>query len=251
MKKLILKSLLSILGAGILLLTAFFCIFANLTFGVVFTGLLGLSFLLWGIFYEKVAEYTHDGLGKFLKIIVIIFIVFETCLVSFLAIYGQIDNVDYNEDVVMVLGAGVKGNRPSAPLELRLLKAIDYHKKNPDAYLVVTGGMGNGERLNEADVMKNYLMENGIDGNKILKETESTSTKENMQFSKKVIDTYLSGDYSVVVITNDFHMYRSMFLAKKYGFEEVHRMHTGLNWYNILPCYLRESLAIFKSLIFD
>ncbi len=249
MNNLFIRILLLIIGAGLLILTLFLFIFANITIGIVATGVLGAMLLLWANFYDKVNKFFKTKSGKILKLFLITIIICEFALTSFVAIYGQNDTVTYNEDVVIVLGSGVKGNQPGAPLKLRLDKALIYHEKNPDAYIVVTGGMGNGERLSEAEVMKNYLVINGADEDKILMETESTSTRENMRFSKTILDEVLKGDYSINVITNDFHMYRSLYLAKDEGFKQVHSMHTGLKWYNILPCYIRESLAILKTWI--
>ena len=115
--------------------------------------------------------------------------------------------------------------------------------------IVVTGGQGFQETVTEAYAMEKYLLENGVDKNKILKEEKATSTSENMQFSKKILDNHYKDDYSVVVITNNFHIFRSVTLAERTGFQRVAHMHAGLQWYNLMPCFLRESLAVIKLLI--
>ena len=67
-----------------------------------------------------------------------------------------------------------------------------------------------------------------------------------MRFTKEILDNTLDGGYSVTVITNNFHIYRSVCIAKNEGFTDVTHMHAGLEWYNLMPCYLRETLAVLK-----
>ena len=69
-----------------------------------------------------------------------------------------------------------------------------------------------------------------------------------MTFSKKILDEILENEYSVVVITNNFHILRATSVAKNAGFFDVTHIHAELQWYNLLPCFLRESLAVLKML---
>lgn len=225
---------------------------SNFNLGVILTVAAGLVFLLWGILYKKINEVTKNGALKWIKRIVISLVCVEIALVSFIAVYGQFDNVNYKEDAVIVLGAGIRGDRVTVPLAYRLNAAIDYHKKNPNAYIVVTGGQGFQETITEAEAMERYLVRKGVDPDKIIKEEKATSTNENMEFSKNILDVYFGErDYTVVVITNNFHIYRGVQIAKTEGFRDVHHTHAGLKWYNMAPCYLRESLAVLKMWVFD
>ena len=74
--------------------------------GVVLTVLLGLFFLAWGIFYKKIDYVTRKGAWKVVKIVVLGLLSLELVFVGGIAIYGQIDNVSYEEDAVIVLGRG-------------------------------------------------------------------------------------------------------------------------------------------------
>ncbi len=224
---------------------------SNLNLGVILTVLVGVFFLLWSIFYKKIAETTQEGWLKWVKRGVISLICIELVLVGFIAFYGQTENVNYNEDAVIVLGAGIRGDRVTVPLAYRLNTAIEYHKKNPDAVIVVTGGQGLQETVTEACAMEKYLLRKGVNPDKIIKEEKATSTSENMRFSKVILDEYFENEYSVVVVTNNFHTYRGVEIAKMEGFENVYRKPAGLRWYNVLPCYLRESLAVLKMWVFD
>ena len=72
-----------------------------------------------------------------------------------------------------------------------------------------------------------------------------------MKYSKKITDEMFPDKCSVVVITNNFHIYRSVFLARLNGYENVSHLHCGLQWYNIIPNYVRETLAIIKMWILN
>lgn len=225
------------------------CILSNINLGVILVAAFGIITLCIGVFYSKIKKLTTIKVFRVCKIFLVLFLCIEIALISFIAIYGFFDNVNYNEDAVVVLGAGIRGDRVTLPLKMRLDKAIEYHYKNPDALIVVTGGQGLQETVTEAYAMEKYLVQNGVDSSKILKEEKATSTFENMKYSKAILDNYFSNDYSVVVITNNFHVFRGATIAKNTGFKDVTHMHAGLQWYNLMPCFLRESLAVIKMIV--
>lgn len=240
-----------IMGLFLSLNGAFMSLVSNFNLGVILTLFVGLFFLLWGVFYEKINKITEKGFLKWVKRVVIFFICMELGLIGFIAFHGHFDNVNYTEDAVIVLGAGIRGDRVTVPLAYRLNSAVEYHKKNPEAVIVVTGGQGYQETVTEAYAMEKYLLAKGVNPEKIIKEEKATSTIENMKFSKEILDETLGKDYSVVVITNNFHVYRGVEYAKMEGFESVYHKHAGLRWYNMAPCYIRESLAVLKMWVFD
>ena len=243
----------SLVAIGIFLLAYGLIVFvkSNFTLGIFLTLFLGLGMFAIGIFREKLKLITSQGFWKYVKIFIITALCFQFVLIGFLAIYGQNDNVNYEEDAVIVLGAAVHGDKVSLPLRYRLDKAIEYHFKNPDALIVVTGGKGYQESVTEAFAMKKYLIEHGVDEKIIFMEEKATSTIENMKYSKEILDKKLNSDYRTVVITNDFHIYRGVRYAKSAGFKYVSHMGASITWYNYIPCYLRESLAVLKMFVFD
>ena len=220
-------------------------------FGVLITIALGLFFLVWGVFCKKIQQYTKSGILKFIKIFVLSMLLAECILLCFLAIYGQNDMVNYKEEVAIVLGAGIHGDRVSSALKQRLDTFLQYYEKNPDVIVVVTGGQGYGETVTEAFAMEKYLVEHGVPKHKIIKEECATSTNENMRFSFKILQKELGEKFSSVIITNGFHMYRSVCYAEKNGITKPKHISAGLKWYNVVPCYLRESLAVIKLWILE
>lgn len=119
---------------------------------------------------------------------------------------------------VVVLGCRVYGERASLMLRERLDAAVEYLEENPEAKCVVSGGQGPGENISEAECMYRYLINKGIDSNRIYKEDQSTSTEENLGFSMEVImKNELNTE--VAIVSNEFHLYRAYRYARQTGLE--------------------------------
>lgn len=112
----------------------------------------------------------------------------------------------------VVLGCRVYGERASLSLVERLEAAYEYLEENPEADCVVSGGQGSGEDVSEAECMYRWLVAKGIDKERIYKEEMSTSTDENISFSKEVIkENGLKED--IAIITSEYHSYRAGMIA--------------------------------------
>lgn len=129
---------------------------------------------------------------------------------------GQKQIADGSNQYAIVLGAKVNGIIPSLSLRYRLEAASDYANEHPTVKLILSGGQGPDESITEAQAMKVYLLENGIDENRIMIEEESTSTYENILFSTKLLPSSVT---AVTIITSDYHLARSKRIAKEIGFE--------------------------------
>ena len=147
-------------------------------------------------------------------------------------------------DYVLILGAQWKSNGPSYMLQKRLDKAIEYLQANPQTKVIVSGGQGSNEPISEAEGMQGYLIEAGIDVERILMEDESTSTAENLMFSGKLLDTETD---RVVLVTNNYHVFRATQIAQKKGYTQVEGLaadsHIGMLPNNLL----REFFAVIKD----
>jgi uncharacterized SAM-binding protein YcdF (DUF218 family) len=150
----------------------------------------------------------------------IIFVLFTAAVLAEAGLYCFIENrgrqvEPQKSDVLLVLGCRLHGSKPSPSLKLRLDKALELYREGYGAIILVSGGQGPDEIMPEAQMMKKYLTENGIPINKILTEEHSTSTWENIKYSKEIMDQ--RGLETAMVVTNDFHIYRSISMAKKAG----------------------------------
>ena len=151
---------------------------------------------------------------------------------------------------VVVLGAAVYGENPSITLEHRLEGALRYLNANPDSKAVVSGGQGAGEDISEAECMRRYLVENGIAADRILTEDRSTSTKENLAFSKAVIEADGGNVENVAIISSAYHLYRAKTVAASLGINASG--FAGSDGYPIymFGMYLREAAAVAKMWVF-
>ncbi len=127
------------------------------------------------------------------------------------------DKGNKNIDYLIVLGAQVKPSGPSVVLQYRLDTAADYLRDNPDTICIVTGGKSSSEPEPEGDVMARWLIDHRIEKERILIENQAANTVENLQNSLDLISSDAHDDtgISIGIVTNDFHVYRSMMIAKK------------------------------------
>ena len=249
MKKTILRIAAMCLGAALMINGIFLLLFANANIGTYLTILAGLVLFVPMLFIKKTAALMKYPMFKLCTAVVCFFALAVLISSSFLFIYGNTTNVTYTEDYLIVLGCGIRGERPTSPLASRLDTAIRYIERNPDCTVIVSGGQGHDEVISEAEAMRRYLVEKGVDDSRIIKEDKSTSTTENFRFSDKCTDGGLAS-HSAAFITNDFHLYRAGSLAKRCGFE-LHRLGAPIKWYNIAPVYLREQLALIQMILFN
>lgn len=150
-------------------------------------------------------------------------------------------------DYLIVLGAGLKGSEIKTSLKYRLDTALEFNKMYPDLKIIVSGGQGPDEDISEAEAMKNYLISHGIDEKLIIMENNSTNTYENFLFTKEILDkTTNKNDYTLTVVSNGFHMYRSKYLGRKVGFNCLGypAPSEALTSFNF---YIREFFGVIKA----
>ncbi|MDD6798770.1 MAG: YdcF family protein [Clostridia bacterium] len=173
------------------------------------------------------------------------FLVLEICVISCMTSKPQ-KGCDY----MIVLGAHVKGDVVSKALAQRLDAAYEYaaDSANADCKIIVAGGQGKGENVTEAFAMKQYLVEKGIDEDRILMEDKSTDTDENIKFSTKL---YISDkSKKVVIASNNFHIFRAVKLAKANGLENVYGIAAPCSEGLLLNYMVREAVGITKEIVY-
>ena len=191
---------------------------------------------------------------------------------------------DNNCEYIIVLGCQVRGTRITKSLRKRLDKTIEYmhevqaddmtdksdinadksginnedsifnnennkaeregNKITKNIKIIVSGGQGNGEDISEAQAMYDYLVQNGIPADIIIKEDKSTNTEENFRFSEKFIEDKSA---KIGIVTNNFHIYRAKKLAHAKGLDNITGIPASSDNVLFINYMVRESIGIVKD----
>lgn len=197
---------------------------------------------------------------------ILVFVIVEVMVFTGVA-SGDTPNLDY----LIVLGARVREDGISKSLKQRLDKAIEYVEQNPETVLVLSGGQGDDEPVSEAAAMREYLVFNGVREEQMILETVSTSTVENIAYSRVAIETdqkwrkkeaaakndriVVPGGYATVpdkplligVLTSNFHVFRAKQIAKKWGIPDIYGISCDTDPVLFVHFCVRECAAILKD----
>jgi len=153
----------------------------------------------------------------------------------------------FDQDYIIILGSKIKDDGSLTPLlQARVDKAIEFGNKQYEAtkkkiIYVPSGGKGTDEVIAEAEAIKNYLMSKGIKEKQILIEDKSTSTIENMRYSKDKIHS-VNKDAKISFSTTNYHVFRSGVIANEQGLD-VEGMGSKTKWYFYTNALIREFIA--------
>ncbi|WP_226536350.1 YdcF family protein [Fictibacillus halophilus] len=219
----------------------------NMDMGLAVFFLLGAMFFVLFFKYEA-AIYLFKKYKKTTLTIVITLFLFAATLETLILASANTDpgKVSGKIDTILVLGGGTKNNRPGAVLKGRLDQALAYAENHPEVTFIVSGGLGFGKTMSEGTIMKNYLMENGIQPDRINIEEKATSTYENLLYTKEMIQP----DDQVLIVTSDFHLFRTKMIARRVGVE-AEGLGSPLRISSIPQAHVREYMAIIKSYFTD
>ncbi|MCS7461173.1 YdcF family protein [Paenibacillus doosanensis] len=128
------------------------------------------------------------------------------------------DHLSASGDAGIVLGAALWNGEPSPALKERLDRAALLYKQRRIAHIIVSGGPDRSDsQLTEADGMRSYLLRFGIPDTAVVMERRSTSTYENILFSREIVQR--NDWHSTVIITHKYHAPRALDIAKFVGLE--------------------------------
>ncbi len=157
-----------------------------------------------------------------------IFLYFECMLIGTIAADGIAARhmPVRNKDFMIILGCAIrKDGTPTPLLKARVDRALEFAEKQKketgkSLIFVPSGGQGPDEVRSEAACMRDYLLNRGIPEEQILVEDQSTSTRENMLFSKEKIEN-CDPDARIGFSTTNYHVFRSGLLARRCGMKAV------------------------------
>ena len=168
--------------------------------------------------------------------------VLVTASVETVLMAGAAVNKPEPSATVVVLGCRVYGERPSRMMVARLKAAQKYLEANPESSCILSGGQGDDEDISEAECMYRYLVGAGISPDRLYKEDKSTSTRENLLFSKEIIERE-NLNKNIAIATNEFHEYRAQQIAKSLSLESA--AVSGVTEIWVFPTYyVRELFGI-------
>lgn len=120
-------------------------------------------------------------------------------------------------DAAVVLGAAVWGERLSPVFQERVNHAINLYRAKRVRKLIFTGGRGNADEETEASAARRFALESGIPAADILTEEKSTSTYENLLFTKPVLES--NGIKTVLLVSDPLHLKRSIEIAESLDYQ--------------------------------
>lgn len=124
------------------------------------------------------------------------------------------DFSNFNDiDCIIVLGAGIWGEKPSPMLEDRLLEAVKLYKNNVTSKIIMSGDHGTKD-YDEVNVMKEFAIEQGVPSENIFMDHAGFSTYESLYRAKEIFQAK-----KVIIVTQKYHLYRALYIANKLGLE--------------------------------
>ena len=145
-------------------------------------------------------------------------------------------------DCIIVLGCKVKDNGdPSDMLADRLKRGIYLYKQGAAPKIIMSGDHGTVE-YDEVNTMKRIAIDAGIPSSDVFMDHAGFSTYESMYRAKEIF-----GAEKVLIVTQDYHLYRSIYIAKQLGLDAYgvgcdYETYYGQTWREV-----REVLARVKD----
>lgn len=230
--------------------TAYIINVGNL-FGAAVSLILFVITIFWEKFCGAVSHLWERPVGRGTVIIsgIVISVGALTALILSIAMINAMNDKPKGRDTTLVvLGCQVKESGPSLMLRKRLNTAYTYLTEHEEVKVVVSGGQGADEVVSEASCMRDYLISKGISEDRIFMEDRSSNTKENIAFSKELIQREgLCSD--ITIVTDGYHQLRGEIFAKREGLE-VYNLSAPTSLWLVPTYWVREWFGILYYTIF-
>ena len=225
--------------------------------GILFSVLMiGARALIFGVFWYMSGSETEIKIYNAIMLLgVTLLSYFESMLFSTVvcAYLASRHKPSFVRDYLVILGCAIRRDGSLTPLlRGRVDSAIKYEneqfeKTGRHAVFVPSGGQGSDEVISEGEAMKRYLLEQGVPEERILPEVRSTDTRENLLFSKEVIEGSRPDEgYKAAFATTNYHVFRGYIMSQKAGLD-AEGISAKTKWYFFPNAFLRE----FVGLVFD
>lgn len=116
-------------------------------------------------------------------------------------------------DCILVLGAGIWGDKPSPMLEDRLMQAISLYNNGVSSKIIMSGDHGR-EEYDEVNIMKQFAIDKGVPSENIFMDHAGFSSYESVYRAKEIFKAE-----KMIIVTQEYHLYRALYIAKQLGVE--------------------------------
>ena len=116
-------------------------------------------------------------------------------------------------DCILILGAGIWGDKPSPMLEDRLLQGISLYENGVSNKIIMSGDHGR-EDYDEVNIMKQFAIDKGVKSEDIFMDHAGFSSYDSLYRAKEIFKAD-----KVVIVTQKYHLYRALYIAKQLGVE--------------------------------
>ena len=192
--------------------------------------------------------FTNHWINILVMFIIYTYIIFGFAFLGFMmysCVYLWLPKKQHY-DFIIIHGAGLlNGEKVTPLLKRRIDKAVQafHQSKNPYIRLIASGGQGSDEKISEAQAMYNYLVEQtDVPKEAILLEEKSTTTYENLLFSKELGEQFVENP-RFLFVTNDYHVFRTSTYARQIGMQGDGLGCSTASYY-IPSAFIREYVAM-------
>ena len=116
-------------------------------------------------------------------------------------------------DCIIILGAGIWGDKPSPMLEDRLLEGIKLYQNDVSDKIIMSGDHGRKE-YDEVNIMKDFAIQKGVLSENIFMDHAGFSSYESVYRAKEIFKAD-----KIVIVTQEYHLHRALYIANQLGIE--------------------------------
>ncbi len=183
------------------------------------SGLIGLviaAYCLICILKEKKPTAARIAWGLLTTLVVMGVLIFT--VTGGLILHASLGDPQADCPYIIVLGAQVRADAPSASLKERIDAAYDYLIAHPQTTAIVSGGIGEDEHISEALCMYQELTAMGIAPERIIMEDQAASTWDNLSYSLDIIENRTGTRPDTVgVVSSEYHLFRTSMQAQEHN----------------------------------
>lgn len=147
-------------------------------------------------------------------------------------------------DCILVLGAGVWGDRPTHMLEDRLNFGITLYQKGASDRILMSGDHGR-RNYDEVNVMKDYAVNEGVLSSDVFMDHAGFSTYESLYRARDIFEAK-----KIIIVTQEYHLYRALYVADKLGLEAYGVASNPREYAGQSSRDIREVLARVKDFVY-